>query len=235
MYRSSFSFLTIVVLFVSIFLLFPLLTSAEEKHEYSGFLDDYPKFEVNEKTGAEIWFKSNEKGVLVLKPYYKILLSPIEVWLNNDASYKGINPDELKAITDYFATAIKKELGSMYPVATEPGPGVLHLRIAITNVKRSKPKRKWYGYIPAALVVEGGKKVAQSAAGKGVDLIEATVEMEALDSITEERLVAAIDTHKTDKIKAKKDDASWEPIREILDYWAERIRIRLDESRRWSM
>ena len=118
---------------------------------------------------------------------------------------------------------------------TEPGPGVLHLRIAITNVKRSKPKRKWYGYIPVALVVEGGKKVAQSAAGKSVDLIEATVEMEALDSITEERLVAAIDTHKTDKIKHQKDNLSWEPIQEILDFWASLIRIRLDESRRWSM
>ena len=235
MHKSFVTYQAVVVLFVSTFLLFPLLTSAKEKHEHSGFLDNYPKFEVNEKTGAEIWFKSSEKGVLILKPYYKILLSPIEVWLNDDTSYKGINPDELKAITDYFATAIKKELGSMYPVATEPGPGVLHLRIAITNVKRSKPKRKWYGYIPVALVVEGGEKIAQSAAGESVDLIEATVEMEALDSMSEERLVAVIDTHKTDKIKEKKDDVSWEPIREILDYWAGRIRYRLDESRRWSM
>ena len=198
---------------------------AKEEHNYSGFLDEYPKFEVNKDTGAEIWFKSNEKGVLVLKPYHKILLSPIEVWLNDDASYKGINPDELKAITDYFATAIKRELGGMYPMATEPGSGVLHLRIAITNVKRSKPKRKWYGYIPVALVVEGGKKGVQSAAGKSVDLIEATVEMEAIDSMTEERLVAAIDTHKTDKIKStKKTMLSWEPIKEILDFWASLIR-----------
>ena len=208
---------------------------AKEQHTYSGFLEHYPKFQINEETGAEVWFKSNEKGVYVLKPYYKIIISPIEIWLNNDSSYKGINPDELKAITDYFANTIKKQLGSMYPVLTEPGPGVLHLRIAITNVNRKKPKRKWYGYIPVALVAEGGKKVAQSAAGKSVDLIEATIEMEALDSLTEERLVAAIDTHKTEKIKADKNDKSWKPIKEILDYWAGRIRNRLDESRRWSM
>ena len=215
MYRSSFNLLTIIVLFASIFLLFPLLISAEEKHKYSGFLDDYPRFEVNEDTGAEIWFKSNKKGVLVLKPYNKILLSPIEVWINNDASYKGINPDELKVITDYFAAAIKNELGGMYPVVAGPGPGVLHLRIAITNVKRSKSKRKW--------------------SGKSLNLYEATVEMEVLDSMTEERLVAAIDTHKTDKTKEKEDDVSWEPIREILEYWADRMRAHLDESRRWSM
>ena len=223
---------------ITVFILTFIISSnclAKEKHTYSGFLEHYPKFQVNEKTGAEIWFKSNEKGVYVLKPYHKIILSPIEIWLNNDSSYKGINPDELKAITDYFANSIKKQLGSMYPVVTEPGPGVLHLRIAITNVNRKKPKRKWYGYIPVALVVEGGKKAAQSAAGKSVDLIEATIEMEALDSLTEERLVAAIDTRKTEKIKAKKDDISWKPIEEILDYWAGRIRNRLDESRRWSM
>ena len=205
-----------------------------EKHVQSGFLDDYPKFERNKETGAEVWFKSKDKGVLVLKPYQKILLSPIEIWLNEKSSYKGINPDELKAITDYFAKAIEKQLGSSYPIVNEPGPGVLHLRIAITNVQRIKPKRKWYGYIPVALVVEGGKKAARSAAGDTVDLIEATVEMEALDSVSEERLVAAIDSQKSDKIKRAKDEVSWEPIQKILDYWAERIRIRLDEARGWS-
>ena len=224
----------IITLFITI-LVFSSYSNAKEQHTYSGFLEHYPKFEVNEETGAEIWFKSNEKGVYVLKPYHKILLSPIEIWLNDDTTYKGINPDELKAITDYFATAIKKQLGSQYPIATEPGPGVLHLRIAITNVNRKKPKRKWYGYIPVVLVVEGGKKIAQSAAGESVDLIEATVEMEALDSLTEERLVAAIDTHKSEKAKSKKGDISWVPMQEILDYWAGRIRYRLDESRRWSM
>ena len=208
--------------------------AGKEEHRQSGFLGDYPSFERNEETGAEIWFKSSEKGVLVLKPYQKILLSPIEIWLNQESSYKGINPDELKAITDYFAKSLEKHLGPSYPIVTEPGPGVLHLRIAITNVERVKPKRKWYGYIPVALVVEGGTKAARSAAGDTVDLIEATIEMEALDSVSEERLVAAIDSHKTDKIKREKDDLSWEPIQSILDYWAERIKIRLDEARGWS-
>lgn len=224
----------LITLLVLVTLPTSLVIAGKEKHQQSGFLGDYPSFTYNKETGADVWFKSSEKGVLVLKPYHKILLSPIEIWLNEESSYKGINPDELKAITDYFAKAIEKQLGDSYPIVSEPGPGVLHLRIAITNVQRSKPKRKWYGYIPVALVVEGGKKVAQSAAGESVDLIEATVEMEALDSVTEERLVAAIDTHKTDKIKREKEDVSWEPIQSILDFWAERIRIRLDEARGWS-
>ena len=37
------------------------------------------------------------------------------------------------------------------------------------------------------------------------------------------------------KIKSKKGEVSWEPMQDILDYWADRIRYRLDESRRWSM
>lgn len=223
-----------LLLFLYLALIVSPASAGKEKHNLSGFLGDYPKFTHNKETGAEVWFKSDDKGVLVLKPYQKILLSPIEVWLNEETSYKGINPDELKAITDYFSKAIEKNLGRSYPIVNEPGPGVLHLRIAITNVQRVKPKRKWYGYIPVALVVEGGKKAARSAAGDTVDLIEATVEMEALDSVSEERLVAAIDTHKTDKIKREKEDDSWEPIESILDFWAERIRIRLDEARGWS-
>lgn len=216
---------------LSLLLLFPLIIFPKEKHEYSGFLGDYPEFQHSRETGAEVWFQSETKGFEVLRPYRKILLSPIEVWLD-DESYKGINPDTLKAMTDYFTLAIHKKLDYWYDFVSEPGPGVLHLRIAITNVRHTKPKRKWYGYIPVALVVEGGKKAARSATGQTVDLIEATVEMEGLDSVSEERIIAAIDTHKSDKeTRDKNSRASWGPIKEIFDFWAERISLRMDQAR----
>lgn len=219
------------LIFACALLLFSSIALSSEKHEYSGFLGDYPKFQRNKQTGAEVWFHSEEKDVHVLRPYRKILLSPIEIWLG-DESYKGIQPDTLKAMADYFTFAIHRELDHWYEFVNEPGPGVLHLRIAITNVKFIKPNRKWYGYIPVALAVEGGKKVARASVGLTVDLIEASVELEGLDSLTEERIVAAIDTHQTKKIEHDKNEpVSWGHIKEIFDYWAKRIRTRMDEAR----
>ncbi len=214
-----------------IFMFFPPILLSGDSGEYSGFLGDYPDFHKNRQTGAKVWFHSQDEGVHVLRPYRKILLTPIEVWLDDD-SHKGINPNTLSAMTEYFTLAIHKKLDHGYEFVNQPGPGVLILRIAITNVKYTKPTRKWYGYVPVALVVEGGTKAARAAVGETVDLIEATVELEGLDSVTEQRIVAAIDTHQSDKIKRQKDSpASWGPIKEIFDYWAERISIRMDEAR----
>lgn len=218
-------------LLILLLLLFSSALLPKEKHERSGFLVDYPQFERNKQTGAEVWFESESKGVEVLRPYRKILLSPIEIWLD-DNSYRGINPDVLKAMTDYFALAIHKKLNYWYEFVEQPGPGVLHLRIAITNVKITKPTRKWYGYIPVALVAEGGAKAARSSVGLTVDLIEATVELEGLDSVSERRIVAAIDTHQSSKIEHQKDSPiSWGPVKEIFDFWAERISLRMDQAR----
>ena len=212
-------------------LLFSSVLLAKEKHNRSGFLGIYPEFERSKETGAEIWFKSKSEGFHVLRPYRKILLSPIEVWLD-DSSYKGINPDTLKAMTDYFSLAIHEKLDHWYEFVNEPGPGVLHLRIAITNVRITKPERKWYGYIPIALVAEGGKKAARSSVGLTVNLIEATVELEGLDAVTEERIIAAIDTHQSEKIEHQKNKSiSWGPVKEIFDFWAERIKLRMDQGR----
>ena len=221
----------IALLLLSLLLLLPSTLLSKEKHDRSGFLEVYPEFERNKETGAEIWFKSKNEGFKVLKPYRKILLSPIEVWLG-DNSYKGINPDTLKAMTDYFTLAIHKKLDHWYEFVNEPGPGVLHLRIAITNVRIAKPERKWYGYIPVALVAEGGAKAARSSVGLTVDLIEATAELEGLDSVTEERIIAAIDTHQSKKIEHQKNTPiSWGPVKEIFDFWAERIKMRMDQAR----
>ncbi|MDW3095507.1 MAG: DUF3313 domain-containing protein [Gammaproteobacteria bacterium] len=219
----------IIVACIILLILSPLLI-AKEKHERSGFLENYPNFERNKETGAEVWFKSKKEGVKVLKPYRKILLSPVEIWLT-ESSHKGINPDALKAMTDYFTIALHEKLKYGYEFVDQPGPGVLHLRIAITNVTRTKPKRKWYGYVPVALVVSGAKKVAQSAAGETVDLVEASIELEGLDSVSEERIVAAIDTHQSSKVKREKGSANWTPMKEILDHWAEKISERMDEAR----
>lgn len=155
---------------------------------------------------------------------------PTEIWLApKDAAYQGINPDELKNITDYFHLVLHEHLDKKYPFVKIAGPETMTLRIAITNIKRKKPHMKWYNFIPIALVAEGGTALVREVTGKTLNVYQASLELEALDSLTGERLVAAVDTHESHKIKQSKEEDKWRGITEVLDFWAATIRDRIDE------
>jgi hypothetical protein len=85
---------------------------------------------------------------LDLARYDRFLIDPIQVRLADDAAYKTVDPAQLKALTDDLRQAIGKALTPGYQVVAAPGPGVLRLRMAITDLVPTKPE-----YSVAALVV----------------------------------------------------------------------------------
>lgn len=198
---------------------------------HSGFLGDYSDFKViNNKTKAEVWLKPGFDDFSMLKKYKTIHLVPTEIWLApKDAAYQGINPDELKNITDYFHLVLHEHLDRKYTFVKVAGPETMTLRIAITNIKRTKPHRDWYDFIPIKLVADGGTALARKVTGKTLNVYQASLELEALDSLTGERLVAAVDTHESHNLKQSKDEDKWRGITEVLDFWAATIRDRIDE------
>ena len=203
----------------------------EEVHELSGFLDDYTNFKIiNPKTKAQVWIKPPHQDFSLLSKYDSVLLSPIEMWMDSD-TYRGIDPNELKLITDYFFVRLGKNLRPDYKVVYKPGPNVMHMRIAITGVKKNKPNyAEVYNLIPVKLVWEVGNSAYRKVAGKQIDIYEASLELEIRDSETGERLVAAIDKHQSSKYVSEKGEDSWLPIQEIIDFWTSTIRTRLDEA-----
>jgi len=69
---------------------------------HTGFLSDYAKLEPDTADpGARIYLKAGVDW----KKYDKVMLDRIQVWLKDDADYKGIDPTQLKALTDYFQQA----------------------------------------------------------------------------------------------------------------------------------
>lgn len=191
---------------------------------YSGFLEDYPAFEQDkDRPGALVYFQPG----LDLKPYTKIIIDPIEIWYAPNSKYKGIKPDDLKALTDAFRMALINELEPDYPVVNKTGPGVLGIRLAITNVHVKKKKRGLLGYTPVGLVVTTGIALA----GKNINLMDATIEAELLDSQTNERLGVLIDEQSASPEKKKKNKTSWEEIENTLKFYAKRFRERMDAER----
>lgn len=198
-----------------------------EAREVSGFLGDYSGLYPDPKNGDLLIY---EKSKDTLKNYRKFIIDPVTVYLLPEAQDRGIDPDDLDRLARYFSDAITDELiGSGYEVVTEPGPGVLELEIAITNVEPTGGKKN------AAL--KAGATAASVAVAPGASLLvprlsigKVGIEGDMIDSVSGERMVAFV-TSKGGRrwfsgLKAYK---KWGDIEAAFRSWAKDFRKRLDQ------
>jgi len=207
-------------------------------YQTKGFLTDYSKISAEEdENGA---YRYRAAGIDYSK-YQKLLVDRIKIWFKDDSEYKGIDPDELKMLTDYFYEAIEKAVGDAYPMVTTPGPDVLRLRIAVTDLVPNKPEASVTSLVvPFLWAGEAGAGAVSGEPGTTPFTGEATVELEALDSVSSKQLAAYIETRTGKKynwtngvsegvssyIKAY---SKWEYTKQAIDSWAQLLRKRLDE------
>lgn len=209
---------------------------------HTGFLSDYAKLEPDTADpGARIYLKSGVDW----KKYDKVMLDRIQVWLKDDADYKGIDPTQLKTLTDYFQQAIVKALEPTYPVVTQPGPDVLRVRVAITDLIPTKPE------MSVVTLVVPYATVADLAAGGGTGstpyLGQTAIEAEFLDSRSNQVLAAYVDREIGKKYDINLSQgvgsavekgvssytnaySTWAYAEAAFDGWAGQLRKRLDEA-----
>jgi hypothetical protein len=197
-------------------------------------LEDYSGLEpTGDGGGRLIYVKQSD----ILASYDQVLLDPIEIWFHPNASYRGINPDELNILTDYFEEAIVNalnkprqgvggKLSEGYPVVDAPGPNVLRARAAITGLTLERPQRGIGGKTGATFLQ---MKLRDSAAGT-ITGIETAMEAELLDAQTGERLIAIVDRRSGDVAGPRPGIAPWEYAKNALDYWAEQLRRAMDKA-----
>ncbi|HBA55673.1 DUF3313 domain-containing protein [Syntrophorhabdus aromaticivorans] len=212
--------MSVLMLGMGLVLLVSTGFSAEPK--YSGFLGEYYKnLEPGPKDGAKMrWVKP---GVDFTK-YSKLMVDSVIFYFADDSEDKGINAEEMKELTDAFNQEIVNALKDKYPIVAERGPDVARLRIAITGVKKSKPGVSVVtSVIPVGIGISLIKKgVGGSYSGSG----GTRAEFMALDSMTNDAIVAAVDertagyTERFTSLGAAKD---------AFKFWAERIRKFVDD------
>lgn len=190
---------------------------------FSGFLGDYSGFTKGGR--GEVAMVQRRTGHH-LAEYDRIMLDPLTVWYSPDAEYRGIHPEHLKALADYFETTVRDALGDAYPVVTEPEPGVLRIRAAITGVKPSRPLLDAATNVPPARLADLASAVILR---DHLFVGEAAIEAEFLDSVTGERVVAIIDSRGGAKTPLGVHDR-WADAKGAFDYWARMLRRRLDDA-----
>lgn len=198
-----------------ILILFVISTSvpgwAQQEPELSGFLDDYPPLSsAGEESKILFWKAPNIEA-----KYVAAMLNQPEIFIHPDSPYKGINPDELKLLADSYRENVATKLSLFHPVIEQPRANTIRIRFALTNVYLKKKKRPWWGW---ATPVSIAAYTLKGALGQKYSLVEATVEFEAVDNDTGQRLAVAV--YKKGQRKGEyveEEGTSWDDVAEAMD------------------
>lgn len=209
-------------LFLIMGLIFIVSAGCAGQAKQSGFLGDYPQFQKGPSGGADwVYLKP---GVDFSK-YNKVMLDPVVFFLKEDSKYKGIDADQFKELADSFHKAAIDALAGGYPIVSDPGPDVLRVRVAITDIEVSKPALSAVTtVVPMGLAMSTIKK---GVTGKHTGVGGASMEAELLDSQTNDRLAAAIDEKSGSKLSGL---TKYGAAKEAFEFWSKRLRKFLDEA-----
>ena len=190
---------------------------------HAGFLSDYSKLRPLE--GADGTFRYIDSSANI-RPYNKILIDPVQVFVTPNPDYKGVQPDTLKRMTDAFRMEFVGAMLSGYQVVEKPGADVLRVRLAITGVQPVKPDLGMTDLIPIKAVFN----VARSAAGTASHVAEMSAEAEVLDA--NGRVVGAVvSTRKASKTLPQGEKITWADLQVIAATWAKGLRQQIDYAR----
>ena len=198
-----------------------LFASSAGAQQTSGFLTDYSKLApAQDDPNALLWISKD----FDFKPYHKILLEKVEVFVSPTSEYHGVSPDVLEGMTDRYTDSVKEALRAGYQLVKKPGPGVLRIRLAITGVSLVKPDFKVRNVIPVVFVV---RTVSGASQAKNVSLIGEAEVLGPGDDV----VAAAVSTGTGGTAVKPGQHLTWQDVQGLTDRWAKNLRRRLDDAR----
>lgn len=186
-------------------------------YETSGFLKSYAGLEEGTKDQPNLVYINPS---IDLKSYDKILIDQVVVFFNRQSQNKGVDPEQLLKLTNYFHKALVNELQNRFTIVDKPGEGVLRIRTAITDVEPGHPAGNAVSsVVPVGIAISVIKKTTTDT-NMGVG--RASMEIEIVDSLSGSRLAAAIDRREGGK---KIVSGKWTAIEESFEYWAKKLGV----------
>jgi len=192
---------------------------------HSGFLGDYSGLtHQSDSQVRQIYRKSGGD----LSQYNKVIIEPVVFFFNPKSGYQGVRATDLQYLANYFEKAMINALSNRYPIVQQPGPGVLKVRAAITDLVMTNPRliqdSTTAGFADPAVP---GQTIDNPDVH--IHIGGASMEAEMVDSQSGERLVAAVDWRGPD-ITSRDSMGSWDDAKKAFDFWAGLLRQGLDEA-----
>jgi hypothetical protein len=167
-----------------------------------------------------------------LSAYKAVMVDQPEILFSPASEIKGMKPDDQKALAEALRDTLSGGLAEGgYSVAQQPGPGVVYLRVALTDLIVKKKKRGLLAYTPVGAVVKVGSDALKEAFNK-VDFIETTFQAELVDSLSNDVLAALVAERGARKAEGQKETRiDMDQMRQNMRAWSLRLRCQLDNSK----
>jgi len=188
---------------------FALTSAGTALAETSGYLGDYAALkEAKDAAGGTVMRYVNPK----LKPgmYKAVMIDPTQYY-PAPAPSEQVSSRTLTDISNYLDKGLRDKLGAKLTIVSEPGPGVLRIRPAITAVAPKNAALKPYQMVPVAFVVS-------SVAGRGKEA-SIQVEVDVVDSVTGERMGASVRKGVGAKLASDQAALTLTDVQPLLNQW----------------
>lgn len=184
--------------------------------EHAGFLRDYSQLQPQEGYKAKEVYINPQAA---WSQYSAVYIDSVTMWVNDPN--KAPSREDQQMLTDMLYKALSDKVGEKFTLAGRPGPGVIRVRAALTQAKGAKVA------LNAVTTVIPQLRVLATVGGVAADTAalvgSASIEGELVDSVTNERLVAAIDAVAGTK-GLLRAFSKWADVQYACNDWAERLR-----------
>ena len=181
------------------------------KTAHSGFLGDYAGISPSSEHKGAMEYKH---PTITLKEYDKFMIDPVLVHFAPNAKGTAMDPSKVAKLTDYVDEQLRDLLSKRYQVVSAPGPGVLRLRVALTEIKKTTP----------VLNILPPLKLS------GVGLGGASMEAEAIDSQSLERVLAVVDSRMGNRLPIGPGLDPLGHAKQVIRKWVKRFVSRVDKA-----
>jgi len=180
------------------------------KPGFAGFLSSYDRLETGSSFDRDYYYRHE-----TIDPfdYEAVIVEAVQVYFTEEARGRDLNEDALAELTTHFDEGFRELMDERFDLAAAPGEGVARVRIAVTDVRPSKPL---FDIVPHSKIL-------------GLNTGGATIEAEMLDSVTGEQILAVVDRRWGNRLRPLPKVDTLDDARKVIDEWMRVFRENLEE------
>jgi len=192
--------------------------------EESGFLGNYSQLQPGKDGQAALVYINPDVN---WKSYTALQFESVTLWPGKDGGLASLSAEDQQMLADRLYKAVYDAVSKEIKIVTSPGPGVMRLRVALTEAKSTRVVLNAVATIvPQIRTVS---TLAGLAANTSLTVGSATIEGDVRDSLTQERLGAFVDERIGQR--SLQGLGTWSQVQAAFDHWGEQLATRLAELR----
>lgn len=187
------------------------------------FLSDYTKLQPR---GNNDFIYVSPEATLMMSTAQGLIVDQPEIHIAAASDYKGAKPADLTIIAEAMRNDLSEALkASGYNIVTEPGPNVLLLRTALTDVYLEKKERGVLEYTPIGFVVGAGISAMEGVMEK-VDIMGMTLQAELVNSKS-----GTLGFELVAQRGGNGQRITFDQFQNQMKVWGQRLRCQIDNSK----